>query len=325
MASQSQKDTLPIAVVFSNLFRNLPRLMLTNLLFAVPLGAFLALFWYLTTVLPLSDMQASMMILLTIILVFPFYAGVVKVTAKISTGEEKVAVIKNYFSAVKDNFLRFLVHGVVLYVVVVLSVVSVNIYLNLIKENSIFIGPLIISIIIMIIFLFIFFYIPAMTVTFDIPMRYIYKNSFLMSYGEIKNNFIGLIGLFLLLAFSSTLLIACQGSYIAVIIVTVVLAALFVPAIAAFIINSAVYSRMYEMITDKSARNQEIDAKIDSKLNERKKPAPSVDREEYLRSVRDFQIDESLPDDEYIYFNGKMMKKSVLMKLKREAELSVKD
>ena len=156
MASQSQKDTLPIAVVFSNLFRNLPRLMLTNLLFAVPLGAFFALFWFLTTVLPLSDMQASMLMLLTIILVFPFYAGVVKVTAKISTGEEKVAVIKNYFSAVKDNFLRFLVHGLFFYVVVVFSFVSINLYMRLIASNSMFIGPLIISVLI-IIFTIIFF------------------------------------------------------------------------------------------------------------------------------------------------------------------------
>ena len=132
MASQSQKDTLPIAVVFSNLFRNLPRLMLTNLLFAVPLGAFFALFWFLTTVLPLSDMQASMLMLLTIILVFPFYAGVVKVTAKMTDGEEKVPVFSNYFSAVKDNFLRFLVHGVVLfYRRCGFSVVSVNLYVKL--------------------------------------------------------------------------------------------------------------------------------------------------------------------------------------------------
>ena len=43
MASESQKNTLPIAAVFTNLFHNFPRLVLTNLLFAVPLSAFTAL------------------------------------------------------------------------------------------------------------------------------------------------------------------------------------------------------------------------------------------------------------------------------------------
>ena len=37
MASQSHSETLPISAVFSKLFRNFHRLMLTNLLFAVPI------------------------------------------------------------------------------------------------------------------------------------------------------------------------------------------------------------------------------------------------------------------------------------------------
>ena len=35
--------------------------------------------------------------------------------------------------------------------------------------------------------------------------------------------------------------------------------------------------------------------------------------------VRGFELDESIPDDEYVYFNGKMVKKSVIKKLKAEA------
>ena len=322
MASGSQKNTLPIAAVFTNLFHNIPRLIFTNLIFAVPLGAFTALFWFLSSLLPLSESQAPLIVLLAVIPVFPFYAGVVKVTAKMTVDEEKVPVFSNFFSGVKDNFLRFLVHGLLLYVIVVFSFVSISLYMRLIASNSVFIGPLIISIIIMLLFVFMFFYVPAMTVTFDIPMRYIYKNSFLMSYGEIKKNIIGLLGVLLLLIISTTFLIACYGSPVAVVVVTIVLAALVIPAISAFIIHSAVYERMCEMITDKSVQTQAVNAVNAKMVETRNKRNPVEVKDEFMSSIKEFEVDESLSDDEYVYFNGKMMKKGVIMKLKREAERS---
>ena len=316
MASQSTKESLPIAVVFTNLFRNLPRLMLTNLLFAVPLAAFFALFWLLGSLLPPDGLLQGLVRLLAVIPVFPFYAGVVKITAKMATGEEKTPVFSNFFSAVKENFARFLVHGAVFYCAVVFSYVSFNLYLKLLSSSMIFVLPLVITVIIMLVFLFMFFYIPAMTVTFDIPMKYIYKNSFLMSYGELKHNFIGLFGLFLLTVVSTSLLIACYGSRVAVVIMTVLLVTLLVPAVASFIIHAAVYERMYTMITDKAAQLDAVNAKIDAK----KQQQHAQSREELMDAVRDFEIDEAVPDDEYVYFNGKMVKNGVMKKLKREAE-----
>ena len=322
MASQTKNDTLPIAAVFSNLFKNFPRLILTNMIFFVPLAAFTALFWWLSSVVPVDGILSTMLMMLAMIPVFPFYAGVVKITSKMSAGEEKVNIFNNFFSAVKENFLPFLFHGDVLYIVSVFSYVSFSIYLKLIRQNTLFLGPLIVSIIIILFFLFMFFYIPVMTVTFDIPIKYIYKNSFLMSYGEIKKNFIGFLGLFLLMVVSTTLLIACNGSRIAVVIVTILLAALIVPAIASFIIHSAVYQRMYEMITNKSSQQRSVDEKLEKVKNPQQKDEA---REEMLESLKSFEIDESLPDDEYVYFNGKMVKKGVLVQLKEEAVQSGKE
>lgn len=316
MASQTPKDTLPIAAVFSNLFRNFPRLILTNLLFAVPLGAFFALFWWLTVLFAISSDYAVLVQLLMVIPVFPFYAGVVKITAKMVLGEERVPVVRTFFGAVKENFLRFLVHGVIFYAAVVFSYVSVSLYIRLLSQSTLFVGPLIISVIVILFFTFMFFYIPAMTVTFDIPMKYIYKNSLLMSYGELKKNFIALLGLLLVFVVSTTFLIACYGSPVAVVIVTVILAAVLVPSIASFIIHSAVYERMYQMITDKSSRAEAIDAKI----QETKTGVKPAAKDEMKEALKNFEIDESVPDDEYIYFNGRMMKKSVIVKLKQESE-----
>ena len=62
---------------------------------------------------------------------------------------------------------------------------------------------------------------------------------------------------------------------------------------------------------------------VNAKMIETKNKRNPVEvKEDFMQSIKDFEVDESLSDDEYIYFNGKMMKKSVIMKLKREAERS---
>ena len=314
MASQS-KNTLPIAVVFSNLFRNFPRLILTNLIFAVPLAAVFFLLRLLVSALGLDYNAALFVQLLTVIFVFPFYAGVVKITSKMAVGEEKVGIFRNFFSAVKENFFRFLIHGAVLYVAVVFSYVSLSLYINLLSQNSAFLGALIVSIIVAVFFLFMFFYIPSMTVTFDLPMRAIYKNSLLMSYGELKKNFIGLFGLFCVAVISMTFLMACYGSRLAVVIVTIALVALLLPSVSSFIINAAVYQRMCAIVTDNTVQAQKINEKINS-VKQRQGAESGADFKERLKN---FVIDEKLSDDEYVYFDGRMVKKGALVKMKKEA------
>ena len=314
MASQS-KNTLPIAVVFSNLFRNFPRLILTNLIFAVPLAAVFFLLRLLVSALGLDYNAALFVQLLTVIFVFPFYAGVVKITSKMAVGEEKVGIFRNFFSAVKENFFRFLIHGAVLYVAVVFSYVSLSLYINLLSQNSAFLGALIVSIIVAVFFLFMFFYIPSMTVTFDLPMRAVYKNSLLMSYGELKKNFIGLFGLFCVAVISMTFLMACYGSRLAVVIVTIALVALLLPSVSSFIINAAVYERMCAIVTDNTVQAQKINEKINS-VKQRQGAESGADFKERLKN---FVIDEKLSDDEYVYFDGRMVKKGALVKMKKEA------
>ena len=302
-------------MVFSNLFRNFPRLILTNLIFAVPLAAVFFLLRLLVSALGLDYNAALFVQLLTVIFVFPFYAGVVKITSKMAVGEEKVGIFRNFFSAVKENFFRFLIHGAVLYVAVVFSYVSLSLYINLLSQNSAFLGALIVSIIVAVFFLFMFFYIPSMTVTFDLPMRAIYKNSLLMSYGELKKNFIGLFGLFCVAVISMTFLMACYGSRLAVVIVTIALVALLLPSVSSFIINAAVYERMCAIVTDNTVQAQKINEKINS-VKQRQGAESGADFKERLKN---FVIDEKLSDDEYVYFDGRMVKKGALVKMKKEA------
>lgn len=317
MANESK--SLPIAVVFSNLFRGLPRLLLTNLLFAIPTAAFYALFYAINQ---LTGLHLFYIQLLTIIPLFPFYAGVVKVTLHIAQGEEHVAVVTNFIAGVRDNFLRFLVHGVLLYIAIFFTYSSVTMYFRMGAQNPIFYALMVFSVIVGIILLFFFFQLCTMTVSFELPMKALYRNSFLMSFGELKSNIIALFGLFLLTVICSSLLMFCGGNPVALLIVTAVLVLLIVPAVAAFIINAAVYKRMFIMITDREAESKNVDQKLSDKRRElenlRKKRNPQEEADE----LRKLDIDGSADGDEYIYYKGKMMKRSVLLKMKQEAEES---
>ncbi len=313
----SKNSTFPLSKVFSNLFKGFPKLLLTNLIFSVPFALFFTIFYVVNR---LAGINSNFILILTIIPLFPFYAGVVQVSAHISQGRTDFSVFQNFVAAVKDNFLRFLVHGVVAYLAVFFSYWSINLYAGLGKQNWIFFVFLAISIIIAIFFLFMFFYIPSMTVTFDISMKHIYKNSFLMSFGEFKHNLIAVFGLVLLFAVCTSIIICCSASAAAIMIATVILVLFFVPSISSFIINSAVYSRMYIMIADNSTESRNVDKKLSDKRSEladrknKNKPVqPNYDE------LKKLEIDESADMDEFVYFNGRMMKRGTLLKLKKEA------
>ena len=101
-------------------------------------------------------------------------------------------LFKTFIEGIKNNWKRFLIHGVITYFAVIFSYFSIRLYSALISQpnaDSFFLVMiyvcLIISIIIAVAFLFIFFYVPSMTVTFDLSLKNIYKNSALMSFGEL--------------------------------------------------------------------------------------------------------------------------------------------
>ena len=309
---------LPISVFFSRLFGNFHKLIFTNLLFAVPFAASFALFWFLSR---FAGSFSNAVLFLTIIPVFPFYAGVTRVCAKLSQGQD-VAIFDTFLSAVKENFVRFIIQGLICFAAVFFSYWSISLYAGLGSVNFIFYVLMAISIIIALFFLFAFYYIPTMTVTFDISMKNIYKNSALMTFGEIKSNIIATFGLFLLMVVSTTIVL-CFGMWpVAIAISTAVICTLIVPSVASFIINSAVYPRMYAMITDNKSQNKAVDKKLSDKRSEMLDLKARQQKKEIDEELKTLDIDASADGDEYIYYKGRMMKRSVLLKLREEAKES---
>lgn len=315
----NENKTLPIAHVFGNFFHGFPKLLLTNILFAIPSAVFFGIFYLINT---LTGMQSFFIQLVAVIPLFPFYAGVVSVTLYIAKGEQDVLVCKTFIANVRENFWRFLVHGVLFYVAAFFTYYSIALYSSMGAQNSVFYVLMVFCILIGILLMFFFFQVPAMTVCFDLPMKAIYRNGLLMCFGELKSNIIALFGLFLLMVLSTSFLVCCGGNPIAITIVTVILGLFVLPSTAAFIINSAIYKRMYVMITDSESQTREVDEQIRKKRSEYEQLRRKNTEEDLAEQLRKLEIDASADGDEYIYFNGKMMKRSVLLWMQQNAQES---
>lgn len=323
------KNKLTLVDFFNSLFSNLGKLILTNLIFAVPCSVFFAVFFFLDS---LAGIGGNLITMLCTIPIFPFFAGVTLITAKIVRGDEDFSIFQTFLIGLKDNFKKFLFHGVIFYFAIVLSYFSISLYsmwVSISKESDsgftvvlyIFLA---ISVIITIAFLFISYYIPSMTVTFDMPLKTIYKNSALMSFGELKHNIFATLGVVVFVLFSLTILFITGNvnNTTLLLIVTAILALVFAPSVVSFIINSAVYSGMYSIITQKEKKTRQLDKKIENRKKGQFIDDNLEEKENLAEEFLSLDIDEGLDENEYIFFNGKMVKRSVILKMKKEQEKS---
>ena len=308
-----EQRKLGITKFFGALFKSFPKLLLTNILFAVPFALFSVGIYYLQFAV---SFYGILILALTVIPLMPFFAGVTMVTRNLVRGDNDVPVISTFFRGIKENGLRFLLHGVALYCAIIFSYFSITLYANLGSQNVMFYSAMAISIIISVIFLFIFFNLPLMTVTFDLSIKDIYRNCGLMSFGELKNNFLSLIGVLLLGVFCLSFLMF-SGTALWVIILTLVFVYLLIPSVMSFIINYAIYKGMMSLLVAKEERQKAIEKEMLYKKNPNLKKQEEA--KQFNEDFADVEIDENANGDEYIFHNGKMIKRSTLIKQKKEA------
>lgn len=304
------KAKLGITKFFTGYFKNIHRLLFLNILFAVPLVFFGAVFYFVGR---LTGLHTAFITLAPIVFVYPFFAGVTLCTRNIVKEEEDVPVVKLFFKGLTENFGKFIVHGILLYLAVFFCYSSISLYYKLAMTNGMFYVPLGVAVLISVLVLFIFYNVPVMTVTFDLSLKDIYKNCGLISFGEIKNNFFATLGLFVLFIFGATIfLVAPDG--MSRLIVLIALSVLVVPSTASYIINFYVYKDMELVISNGEVKSDELKRKIAAKENEIKKE----EEEELNFSALD--LDEKKDGEEYLFFNGKMIKRKVLIEMKKESE-----
>ena len=314
----NERKRMRFELLLERYFSNFHRILLTNLLFAIPsaivFGALYALnnaLFHGAISLPLS--------LTAIILLYPFYAGVVKVCRNIARGDTEVKVVKTFITAIKDNFLHFLVHGVVIYIIVTFSTLAVSVYVGFLSSGWFFYVLLFFSILIALLLLYTIFYIPVMSVTYDLPLRYIYKNSLLMSFGEFKNNIFATIAVGIVFGICFTAVAFIRSATVLAIVVGL-LWALLIPATVTFMIVFFIYDGMKNIMQNKEDISGELTEKIEKGLKEQEEKKAEQAAQPVQDDFSDIDISTLKDTDDYIFHNGKMVKQSTLLKMIREQQ-----
>lgn len=309
-----ERKKLGFELLLHNLWSNLGYMILTNLLFAVPLLASFAIAYVLCLyVLPVVPVTLPF----AVVLASPFYAGVVSLSRYYSQGIRPESMVKKYFGAVKENGLKFLLGGFLLYVAYLICYFSATIYASLAALSWVFYILLFVVVVICVFFLFMFYAVPLMTVSFDLKLKDTYKNSALMTFGEIKQNFFATIGVaaylavalmpIMIISYTASILPAETVKLLLIIYGAVAFGAL-IPAPCAMIISNYLYPNMRSVIS-----GEDISENNDSAPAPDIRPRGASDEEE--TSEPDIDLDELRKGDgeEYIFYQGKMIKRKVLI------------
>ncbi len=289
---------------FNQYLTNLGRLTLTNILFA-PFGLLAAAYVILTYKL-LDGLNITAAAAAVVILNVGM-AGVTQVCRYIYI-EKEFSVPSAFFKGLKENALRFLFHGAVFYIAFAVSYLSLYLYYSGTHSHAFFWLPLIITAVIALGLLFSSYYLNIMTATMDISMRDTYRNCVLFSFGELKNNILATAGLLILGIIIFAVVYIINNEIAAAVIITI-FQAFVIPSTAQYIITFYVYDDMVSIL-DASKREKRSESE---NLEAEKRPSTVVINEEDSEALEQL-AEESR--DEFIFYNGKMIRRSELEKLR---------
>lgn len=267
---------------FIRFWKKLPQLMLANLMFSVPLAAVTSLCVFIGWA---TGFNNIIIWCLGIIPTFPLYAGLVMVVRKYAIEKKDVPVTKTFKEAVKENWKAFLLHGFVSYLMITCTVFALLYYYSLAKTDMTFGGVLTLYILFTVLLLMMFHYVPVMSVTYDLKIRNIYKNAFLLIFGKIVRNILALLAVGVPTFAIFVAVMFCQGIWF------------FVAGIGAIIILPLIYSYFSIGIISKGLQDTVGSFTVDPR-----KPQPVVIEEHEKEIANNSQSD-------YVFINGKMVKK----------------
>lgn len=316
---KTERKKMGIEKFISNYFSNLGQFVLLNLMFALPLALSFGLcFVVCKFLLP----YPTIILPFTLVLAAPFYSGVVVVSKNIYFDEVTFGIFSEYINAVKENFKAFIIHGIVAYFAVVGCYHGIVIYNSLTSVSPVFYAMLFLSGLLALFLLFFLYGVSMMSAFFDLKLKDVYRNSVLMAFGEIKVNFLATVGVLAFLAVVSlplmflgmlSLVWGDTISLYSIVGYSIVAVLLLVPASVCAIITACIYPDMKRVITGEAKKNIEAIRKEDEEeriKEETKAPEFSdIDMAELEKST-----------GEYVFYNGKMIKKSYIMEELKERE-----
>ncbi len=287
--------------------RKFTKLLQANLLFFVPflVVLFVMIFLYLLVdphprlLLPSANPEVPATIdwwLLAVvplpcILLSPFTAGLTMITRNFAR-EEHSFIWTDFMKATKNNLKYFLLNGVLCYFVYVILTFAVSYYYNMLYQGWLYYIPLGFTLVVFILFTFAQYYLPILFITFDLKFKQAYRNAFIFAALGMGRNilltllFIALVAIALLVPVAYPIVLA----------VLFLLAVCILFAFISFTISFVTYPLIKKYMIDKP---QAADQKQEEQIADTS-----------LADYTDFSEDDAEDDEEYVYINGRLMKKS---------------
>lgn len=217
----------------------------------------------------------------------PFYSGLVMVIRKISVEKEDVNVFKTFVQAFRENLKKSIFNGFVAYLIVACSFFAILYYVTLAQTDIVYGSVFTIYIVFSIAMLIMLFYVPLLTITYDLRLRDIYKNSLLLIFGKILRNIVALV---LVVIVSFAVFLAVIYAKGAMLVIAVALSVIFYPMIATYIIVSVIAKGVQESVGYFTGDNVQY----------------VLTEEEVQRETE--AVENANSDDDYIFVNGRMIK-----------------
>jgi uncharacterized membrane protein YesL len=269
---------------FARFFTKFPKLLLAGLLFSIPFAVFEGLFVLISK---LSGFNNVIIWGLGIVPSTPFYAGLVMVVRKYAIEKQDVPVFATFFQAVKENLKKFILHGAVVYAIVACSFFALLYYYTLAQDDVVFGSVLTLYAIFTALLVVMMFYVPIMTVTYELRLRDIYKNSFLLIFGKILRNLVAVAVLAVVTAIALLGLIFAEGAWF---VVAAILFVALYPLLFCYITNSIIAKGLQESVGSFTDNAKHIE-----------QTAEDIQHEKQVVASADASSD-------YIFVNGRMVK-----------------
>ncbi len=311
--SKDEAKKSPAAEFFSILGGRLGKLIQLNLLFMIPFAVVATLCVVLFT-LPVTRYDLMLVkggvtyslslwnfyvVTVPLILLSPFFAGITYVTRNFAR-REHAFVFMDSKEVIAKNWKPFFINGIFTYIVYfLLSFASVYYFVS-IRENWVNAIPLAVCVMAMIIYVFMQFYVPIMIITFDLKLRQIYKNALIFSVLGLGRN--------LIIAAVTALSLYIIWQSLNYMLLTVVLVAVFMILIGfaahGLLVNFCVYPviEKYLIIPYYGDPNRTEEEKNDAF------------RFRYERNDDEEEEEETTQQSEYVYYNGRLIKREELQK-----------
>lgn len=116
-----------------------------------------------------------------------------------------VFIISDFFRTIKKNFKQAMIFGILDFVIIATLIYDIYAY-NMNSSEWIYLMFFYLSVLMFIIYFFMRTYIYQMMVTFDLSIKKLVKNAFLFTFIGLKRNFVGLIGVALVVVLNYLLL-----------------------------------------------------------------------------------------------------------------------